>query len=195
MWDKRYNVAEYVYGTEPNDFLRDNIRQLPSGRILSLAEGEGRNAVFLARQGYTVTAVDASAVGIKKGQKLAAEYQVEVEFIHADLAEFELGQSCWDGIVSVFCPLAGVQRRALHQAVQAGLKPGGVYLLEAYRPQQIHRDTGGGKDPDTMQTQASLQSELTGLEFEHLLELERDIIEGIFHTGISDVVQAIARKV
>jgi SAM-dependent methyltransferase len=194
MWDERYDVEEYVYGTTPNEFLVEKFVCIPKGKVLSLAEGEGRNAVFLAKQGYTVTAVDASLVGLNKGKKLAEENDVVVEFIHADLANYDLGENQWDGIVSIFCPLPSSLRKELYQKVQAGLKQNGVFLLEAYTPNQLKHGTGGGNSVDLMQSVDSLSLELAGLKFTHLLELERNIIEGIYHTGIGAVVQAIATK-
>ena len=89
MWDERYSAEEYAYGTNPNKFLEANVSSIPKGKVLSLAEGEGRNAVFLAKQGYSVTAVDASLVGLNKARKLAEENGVIVEFIHTDLAEYD----------------------------------------------------------------------------------------------------------
>lgn len=194
MWDERYSSSEYAYGTEPNDFLKDNCHYLPKGRVLSLAEGEGRNAVYLACQGYAVTAVDSSSVGIEKGKKLAALHNVNVEFILADLAEFDMGVSCWDAIISIFCPVPGSVRQMLHEQVKRGLKAGGVFLVEAYTPAQIHNETGGGKNRDVLQTCDTLATELDGLHFEHLVELERNIIEGRYHTGRGSVVQAIATR-
>ncbi len=157
-------------------------------------EGEGRNAVYLATKGYKVTAVDSSLVGLEKAKQLAISKKVSVEFIHADLTEFDIGIRCWDAIISIFCPLPSQDLKTLHNNVKIGLKDNGVYLVEAYRPEQIFNDTGGGKDRDLMQTKTSLLEELADLEFEHLLELEREIIEGTFHTGVGAVVQSIARK-
>ncbi|MEM7208282.1 MAG: class I SAM-dependent methyltransferase [Pseudomonadota bacterium] len=194
MWDERYSSAEYAYGIEPNDFLRDSIHYLTKGNVLCLAEGEGRNAVYLALQGYDVTAIDSSSVGLAKAKKLADINQVSVNCVHADLTDYEIEESCWSAIVSIFCPIPSVHRRVLHQKVKGGLVKGGVFLVEAYRPDQVRRDTGGGKDADTMQTKDSLATELQGLHFEHLLELDRSIIEGQFHTGTGSVVQAIARR-
>ncbi len=194
MWDERYSAEGYAYGTTPNEFLAANVGRIPKGKVLSLAEGEGRNAVFLARLGYSVTAVDASRVGLDKARKLAAENGVEIELIHADLATFDLGENQWDGIVSIFVPLPSALRKALHGKVVAALKPKGVFLLEAYTPEQIKHGTGGGKSVDIMQSAESLRSELAGLEFRHLLELEREVIEGVYHTGIGAVVQLIAAK-
>lgn len=194
MWDERFRTEEYAYGTTPNKFLEENFNQIPKGQVLSLAEGEGRNAVFLAKQGYAVTAVDASSVGLNKARKLAAENGVVVEFIHADLADYDVGENKWDGIVSIFCPLPSTLRKQLYQQVVAALKRNGVFLLEAYTPAQLTYGTGGGNSADVMQTKESLSLELAGLKFRHLIELERDITEGIYHTGVGAVVQAIASK-
>jgi len=194
MWDERYSSEVYVYGTKPNDFLKENFNYIPKGRVLSLAEGEGRNAVFLAKQGCSVTAVDASLAGIDKGKKLAMNSGVEIEFIHADLVEYDLGESQWDGIISIFFPLPSLQRRALYKKVERALKKNGVFLLEAYTPEQLKFNTGGGSSVETMQSKNQLAHELAGLNFEHLVELERNIVEGIYHTGVGSVVQAIARK-
>jgi SAM-dependent methyltransferase len=192
MWDERYSTEEYAYGTNPNNFLEANVSSIPKGKVLSLAEGEGRNAVFLAKQGYSVTAVDSSLVGLNKARKLAEENGVIVEFIHTDLAEYDLGENKWDGIVSIFCPLPSSIRKQLHKKVEAALKRNGVFLLEAYTPAQLKYGTGGGNSVDVMQSKESLSLELAGLKFKHLIELERDVVEGIYHTGIGAVVQAIA---
>ncbi len=194
MWDERYSAKEYAYGTEPNKFLEENVNSIPKGKVLSLAEGEGRNAVFLAKQGYSVTAVDGSLVGLNKARKLAEENGVVVEFIHADLADYDLGENRWDGIVSIFSPLPSSLRKQLYKKVEAGLRRNGVFLLEAYTPDQLKHGTGGGNSVDVMQSKKSISLELAGLKFTHLIELERDVKEGIYHTGIGAVVQAIGVK-
>jgi SAM-dependent methyltransferase len=194
MWDERYSAEGYAYGTKPNEFLQEKFSRIPKGKVLSLAEGEGRNAVFLAKQGYAVTAVDASIVGLNKARKLAAENDVAIEIVLADLAEFDLGENQWDGIVSIFVPLPSALRKELYRKVMAGLKRNGVFILEAYTPDQLKHGTGGGKSVDTMQTEHSVRLELAGLKFEHLAELERNVVEGVYHTGIGSVVQAIAAK-
>ncbi|MEM7125980.1 MAG: class I SAM-dependent methyltransferase [Chloroflexota bacterium] len=195
MWDKRYSADEYAFGKEPNEFLAENYGTIPKGKVLSLAEGEGHNAVFLAKQGYAVTAVDGSQVGLDKARRLAEEKGVEIECVHADLVEFDLGVDQWDGIVSIYFPLPAAQRTELYRKVVAGLKPNGVFLVEAYRPEQIEYGTGGGKSPETMTTKESLLQDLNALKFIHLMELERNVVEGKYHTGLAAVVQAIAKKV
>lgn len=194
MWNERYNTDEFIYGTEPNDFLAANIAALPPGRVLSLADGEGRNGVFLAKHGYDVTAVDLSDVGLAKAKRLADQNGVKINTIHADLADFDPGIEQWDGIVSIFAHLPGDIRQRLYGRIGASLKPGGVFLLEAYTPDQIGRGTGGPQSADLLLNRDKLRSELTGMTFRHLAELERDVSEGMFHTGLASVVQAIATR-
>ena len=194
MWDSRYNNPSFVFGTEPNDFLRDYAHHLPKGKILSLAEGEGRNAVFLAAQGYDVTGVDSSAVGLEKAQRLAQSRSVRITTITADLAQFKIEPNSWDGVVSIFCHLPSTLRRDVYKRVAAGLKPGGCFLIEAYTPKQLAFKTGGPQNPDSMPDLASLRQELIGLRLEHAAELERDIFEGPGHTGRGHVVQIMAFK-
>lgn len=193
-WNERYGASEYFYGTEPNDFLRDNYSKIPEkGRVLCLAEGEGRNAVFLASKGYVVTAVDFSAQGLKKLQELASEKGVKVETVLADLGDYALGQSCWDGIVSIWCHLPPEVRKRLYGCVHQALKPGGVFLLEAYTPEQIKYKTGGPPDPKLMPSLENLRAELLNLQLNGE-ELLRDVREGQGHRGLSSVVQVTAKK-
>lgn len=194
MWEQRYNVDEYVYGTEPNDFLREHVVDLPVGDVLCLAEGEGRNAVFLAGTGRRVSSVDLTEAGVAKTQRLADAAGVSVDAVVADLADYDLGVDRWDAIVSIFAHMPSAVRIDLHRRVVAALRPGGVVLLEAYTPDQIGRGTGGPGAADLMMTIEGLKSELDPLEFVHAEELEREIVEGVHHTGIGSVVQVIARK-
>lgn len=194
MWDVRFAASDYAYGTEPNDFLKAKVKQLKGKRVLSLAEGEGRNAVYLAMQGFEVTAVDASIKGIEKARLLAEAMNVRVRFIQADLAEFELGTEQWDSIVSIFAPFAKPVRAQLYQRVVKALKPNGVFLTEAYSPEQIQFGTGGGSDVETMLSATQLAEELPGLDWTHLEQLERPVLEGQYHTGLAAVVQGIGVK-
>lgn len=194
IWDERYDVEEYIYGIEPNDFLREMCQKIPKGRVLCLADGEGRNSVFLAEQGYEVTAVDASSVGIEKGRRLAAQRGVEVESIHADLGEFEIEPGSWQGIVSIFAHIPPEARQRIHRQVVEGLVPGGVLVLEAYTPKQLEFGTGGPKVPELTMDLERLTPELEGLEFKLAQEFERDVVEGQFHTGRGAVVQVMAVK-
>ncbi|MBI1423411.1 MAG: methyltransferase domain-containing protein [Gammaproteobacteria bacterium] len=201
MWDERYNDDDYVYGTTPNSFLASVIDRIQHKhthvhpcKVLSLGEGEGRNAVFLAEHGCIVTAVDSSRVGLSKAEKLAKARGVVLKILHSDLAHLEIETAGWDAIVSIFCHVPSQLRKALHRKVVAGLRPGGVFVLEAYTPSQLALKTGGPQDADMTMTLAQLEKELDGLVFEHAQELEREVVEGKLHTGLGAVVQIIARK-
>ena len=193
-WDERYDTTDFVYGREPNAFLAEVSGMIPPGNVLCLAEGEGRNAVFLARQGHRVVAVDSSAVGLAKAARLAEESGVRIETMTADLADFALEPGKWDAIVSIFCHLPPTVRRALHRKVVEGLRPGGLFILEAYTPAQLALRTGGPPTEEMMMTLADLREELAGLEFLQGREMERDVVEGRLHTGRGAVVQVVARK-
>ncbi len=193
-WDERFSEPGFTYGTEPNEFLASVADRIPRGNILSLAEGEGRNAVFLASLGHDVTAVDASAVGLRKAQDLAEAHHVRITTIVADLTDFAIQPTSWDGIIACYCHLPSPLRRAVHRAAVAGLKPGGVFILEAFSRKQLEHDTGGPKAPDMLMTLDELQEELSGLRFDHAVELERSVVEGHGHTGLAAVVQIVAVK-
>ena len=192
-WDERYGAAPYYYGTEPNDFLREHFKAIrPGGEVLCLAEGEGRNAVFLAQQGFRVLALDQSAVGLRKAEQLAAERGVRIETVVGDLDGYRIEPGRWDAIVSIWCHLPAGLRAAVHGQVAPGLKVDGVFLLEAYTPAQLGRGTGGPSTADLLPTLAGLRRELAGLELVHAEEIERVVHEGKGHHGLSAVVQVSA---
>jgi SAM-dependent methyltransferase len=194
MWDERYSQPGFVYGTEPNEFLEAAAGDIPAGPVLSLGEGEGRNAAYLADLGHRVVAVDQSEVGLAKARRLAADRGLTVETVCADLDGYPIEPGAWAGIVSIFCHLPRRVRVPLYAAAIRGLRPGGVLVLEAYTPKQIGRGTGGPKDPDMLPTLAGLTEELAGLEFVHARELDREVREGAYHTGVAAVVQVVGRR-
>ena len=193
-WNQRYNTDEYVYGEKPNDFLVSFANQIPQGNVLCLAEGEGRNAVYLAKLGYEVYALDYSSAGMEKTQSLAKKNGVTVTTEVIDLAIYNMVPNKWDAIISIFCHLPENIRQPLHKKVINGLKPGGLFILEAYTPRQLEYQTGGPKDLNLLYKLSSLRDELKSLEFIHSREVVRDIYEGRLHTGKGSVVQIIARK-
>lgn len=198
MWDNRYSEDGFAYGTAPNDFLKAEYSKLPkAGKILCLAEGEGRNAVFLAKQGFDVTAVDQSAVGLAKAHKLAAENGVEITTVVANLNDYDLGVETWDGIVSIFAHVPLELRLKLHKQAVIALKKNGVFMLEAYAPAHIEMDGVGGPPAsqiDMFMSLEGLQQELSGLDFIVGAEVEREISEGSYHQGKGVVVQIVACK-
>ena len=195
MWDEKYRNSQFVYGTSPNDFLRENVHHfVPRGKILCIAEGEGRNAVWLAELGFKITAVDASEIGLEKGRSLAKSKGVSVHWIQADLQHYDPGKQIWDGVVAIFAHLPPDLRASVHADCVESLKIGGVLLLEAYTPEQLNFKTGGPSNVDWLMSPEVLQQELHGLTFERLHKTEREIIEGIGHTGMGSVVQVIGRR-
>lgn len=196
MWDQRYSQPGFYYGTEPNDFLAAHAQQhfAPGAEVLSLGEGEGRNGVFLARHGFRVTGVDGSAVGLAKAQELAARHGVELRTEVADLAAYDFGVERWDVILSLWCHTPSALRARLHRQVVAALRPGGVFLLEAYTPDQLAYRTGGPADPDLLLTLELARRELAGLDFLIAEEKRREVFEGAHHGGMSAVLQVLARK-
>lgn len=194
MWDQRYGSGDYFYGTEPNDFLRAAAVHLPRGCVLCIGDGEGRNGVWLAEQGFEVTSLDQSAVGLDKAKALAKQRGVQLATVPADLATFDLGLGRWDAVVSIFCHLPSALRRDVYARIVKALRPGGVVLLESYTPAQLGRGTGGPPVADMLVDLAALRADFAGLEVLHGAELERDVQEGKGHRGLSSVVQFVARK-
>lgn len=194
MWDERYSSEEYIYGKDPNAFLANAVDKIPKGKVLCVAEGEGRNAVFLAEHGYDVVAVDSSSVGLGKARKLAQERGVSIETIVCDLANFDIEPESFDGVVSIFAHVPPQVRKELHKKIVNGLRSGGVLILESYRPDQLKYKTGGPPTAEFMMTLTGLEEELKGLNFDYGVELDRDVVEGKFHTGKGAVVQIIGVK-
>ncbi len=193
MWNQRYTGDEYIYGIEPNSFLSEHVGML-TGPTLSLAEGEGRNAVFLASQGLKVHSVDGSEVGLAKAQALALSRGVEIQTEVADLEMFEPAVNCYGSVISISAHLPSTVRNRLYPFVERCLKPGGIIILEAYTENQLTKNTGGPKDPDMLMSQAKIKREFPNIEPILLRELKRDIREGKYHTGMASVVQFIGRK-
>jgi SAM-dependent methyltransferase len=194
FWDQRYAEPNFAYGSEPNDFVRECAERIPPGRVLCLGEGQGRNAVFLAQRGYDVTAMDQSRMGLARAEALAAERGVRLTVVAADLADFMIEPLAFAGIVSVFVHLPQALRRSVHQRVMAGLAPGGVFVFEAYGPEQLSYKTGGPTDPAQLASLETVKEELFRLDFDVARDAVRNVSEGIYHTGLAATVQILARR-
>lgn len=194
FWNQRYAGTDFFYGTEPNSFLAEHYGLL-SGPVLSISEGEGRNAVFLATQGLEVIGVDISTVALEKAKKLAHSRGVEIKTILSDLSTFEPEENHYGSVVSIWAHLPRAVRNRLYPRLERALRPNGILLLEAYTEDQLSRGTGGPKSLDALMTADKLRREFPNLEPVLLRELERDVVEGEGHTGMASVVQFIARKV
>ena len=195
LWDERYSDNELAYGEAPNGFLASMADRLPRhGHALDIGAGQGRNALFLASRGLDVLAVDQSVVGMQKAEQLAEQRGLSLRTQTVDLQDFDADSNSFDVISSIFVHLPAALRAQVHKRVGAWLKPGGLFLLEAYAPDQIARGTGGPKDPSLLASLDVILDELKGLAVEHQAALVRNVTEGPFHTGDASVVQVLARK-
>ena len=195
MWDERYQENKPTYGDAANDFLVEQVGVLQPGTCLCLAEGQGRNAVWIAQQGFAVTAMDQSSVGMAKAGELATARGAALATAVGDLAQFDLGLAKWDNIVSIFGHLPSALRRDVHRRLVEALRPGGIFLIEAFTPDQLGTEgTGGPSDPDMLLTVEKLTAELAGLEVLFAREIVRPVNEGDYHKGDCAVVQFVARK-
>jgi SAM-dependent methyltransferase len=196
MWDERYAEPGYLFGTEPARFLAEQAHHLPDGgRVLAVADGEGRNSAFLAARGLDVTAFDASRVGVDKARALAAERGVEVRHEVADVDGWDWAPGACDAVVAIFVQFAGPALRArLFEGMRRTLRPGGVLMLHGYRPEQIAYGTGGSPHAENMYTEALLHAAFGDMRILRLAAYDAEIEEGRGHSGLSALIDLVAIK-
>jgi cyclopropane fatty-acyl-phospholipid synthase-like methyltransferase len=195
-WDKRYAGAGYLFGTEPNAFLVTQRHLLKPGMsCLAVADGEGRNGIWLAQQGLHVLSVEASPVALDKAQKLARQRGVTVEFEQADLATWQWGENRFDVVAAIFIQFASpALREQMFAGIKRCLKPGGLLLLQGYTPRQLEYKTGGPPVAENMYTEALLRQAFGDMEIMHLGEHDDQVSEGAGHSGMSALIDMVARK-
>ena len=196
MWDARYAQDGYLFGTEPNEFLVSQRHLLKPGMsCLAVADGEGRNGVWLAQQGLQVLSVEASAVALDKAKKLAQQRGVAIDFEQADLAHWQWGENRFDVAAAIFIQFAPpALREQMFAGIKRCLKPGGLLLLQGYTPRQLEYKTGGPPVAENMYTEALLRSAFGDMEIMHLREHDDHIGEGTGHSGMSALIDLVARK-
>lgn len=196
MWDERYARDGYVFGTEPADFLAAQTGLLqPGQRTLVVADGEGRNSVFLAEHGLDVTAMDASPVGIAKAKQLADDREVTINFIQADLLTWTWEPDAYDMVVGIFIQfMAPDDRTKAFVGFQKTLRSGGRLLLHGYRPEQLAYGTGGPPVAEHLYTEELLAESFPELETKRLVAYDTEIAEGTGHVGMSALIDYIGRK-
>ncbi len=198
FWGERYTAAQFVYGVEPNTFLVRHAAPLGAGdTVLCLADGEGRNGVWLATQGAAVTSTDISPAGLRKAEDLARRKEVDLQFVVGDVTELDLGSACWNLVVSIFLHLPAGRRRTMHRHVVEALKPGGRYLYEAYGAGQLALGTGGPKEAELLVNLDDVAADFAGdpaCAIVHRFQGLRAVYEGPLHQGDGEVVQLIVRK-
>lgn len=196
FWNERYANNEYLFGTAPNAFLaREAHRLAPESKILSVADGEGRNSTFLAQHGHRVVATDISEEALKKARRLAERRDVEVEYRHVDLARWEWPEDAFDAVVAIFIQFAGPkQRELIFDGIYRSLKPGGLLFLEGYREEQLAYGTGGPANIENLYTEEVLRRTFSTWQIELLSSYDARIDEGTGHSGKSALIDLIARS-
>ena len=192
FWDNRYSAEEYVFGKEPNDFFKNKIDTLEPGKILVLAAGEGRDAVYAAKKGWEVLALDQSEKGKEKALKLSKEQNVTIEFQVCDILEIE--NFSYDVIALIFFHLPSETRKRLYQKIVNGMRKGGMIILESFNPEQLNNNSGGPKDIDMLLTKEIIEKEFYGLSVIENNEEEIILNEGKGHVGKANVVRFVAVK-
>ena len=195
-WNARFSAEGYLFGTAPNAFLASQAHLLKPGMtVLSVADGEGRNSVWLAQQGLEVTAFDLSPVGVEKAHRLAESAGVTVDYRVADVNTWDWDERTYDAIAAVFIQFASpVERARIFVGMQRALAPGGLLFLQGYTPRQLEYGTGGPPHAENMYTAAMLADAFAGLEILHLAEHDDVIREGSGHDGMSALVDLVARR-
>jgi cyclopropane fatty-acyl-phospholipid synthase-like methyltransferase len=195
-WNNRFTNDGYLFGTAPNAFLESQKSRLKTGqKVISLADGEGRNGVFVAQQGCDVLAVDFSSIALKKSRALATERAVEIETLEVDHNDWAPETEAFDVVVAIFIQFAGpdLRQKIFGDIIQA-LKPGGLLLMEGYRPEQIENGTGGPPHRENMYTEEMLRTAFSGLEIIELNSYDAEINEGPGHAGTSALIDLVAIK-
>jgi len=195
-WNRRFEAEEFLFGIEPNEWRREHVAVWPpGGRILCVADGEGRNSVWLALQGFVVDAFDIAEVGVAKACQFAARQGAHVNYSVADCDAYTWPQASYDGVAAFFVQFADpAQRKRLFERMVASLRPGGVLVLHGYTPNQLEYRTGGPPFVSHLYTSELLRRSFADLEILELREYEADVAEGNGHRGRSALIGLVARR-
>ncbi len=194
FWDERYGVEEYAYGTEPNKYFKEFLQQHDPGVLLLPGEGEGRNAVYAALQGWQVEAVDMSIQGQKKAIKLASERNVRIRYFVDDITRYDFGRDRFDAVASIFLHLPEEERISLHHRLIESLKPGGWIMIEAFSKGQAGKTSGGPRTVETLFNEEMLAEDFKQLEIRELYSTTGILDEGPYHKGEAALVRLTGRK-
>jgi SAM-dependent methyltransferase len=195
-WNARYARDDFHFGEEPNAFVRAQARRIERDQsALCVADGEGRNSVFLAEQGIVVTAFDFAPNAVAKARRLAARRKVRVDHRLADILTWDWTSSAYDAVIAIFVQFLPPEvREQVFAGMRSAVRPGGLMLLEGYRPEQVDYGTGGPPRPENMYTRGWLESQFRDWEILELACYDAVIREGQGHSGMSALVDLVARK-
>ena len=195
-WDQRFATEAFIFGLQPNEYLRAQAGRLsPGSRALCVADGEGRNSVWLARQGLQVDGFDISAVGVAKARRLAVQAGVTVDYAVADGDALAWPREAYDLVAAIFIQFADPpMRERLFARMAAALRPGGLLVLQGYRPEQLVNKTGGPPRESHLYTEALLRESFADMEIVELRSYDAELTEGTQHRGPSALIGLVARK-
>jgi ubiquinone/menaquinone biosynthesis C-methylase UbiE len=194
FWDIRYGQPVYAYGLQPNKYFKDVIDKLSPGKLFLPGEGEGRNAVYAARHGWEVNAVDLSSEAQKKAENLARENGVSITYRTGNLMDFTFQDNEFDLISLIFLHLPPTIRLEIHKQFIRNLKPGGYLLVEAFSKEQLGRPSGGPPSLELLYDQNILKEDFQMLEIKELYHTEETLNEGPYHQGEASLVRLLAQK-
>ena len=194
FWNERYAEKGFAYGKEPNQFLKENLHKLPKGKILFVAEGEGRNAVFAAQNGYEVVAFDYSESAKKKALTLAKEQNVQLNYLVSDVMDLSFEPESFDAMVFIFTHFPAVIRKQAHQKLVSFLKPDGKVLFEVFEKNQQQFTSGGPKESAMLFSEEEVKEEFPSIGFDFLKTAIIDLAEGPYHQGKGVVIRFIGTK-
>ncbi len=193
-WDERYKEEAYVYGTEPNEFFKEWLPKFKAGKILMPADGEGRNGVYAAIQGWAVTSFDLSEVGKQKALNLARKCKVTINYLVGDFEELSIEKEQFNAIGLIYAHVAATKKQQLHHKMNNVLKPGGVIILEAFSKSHLqysekNAKVGGPKELEMLYSKKEILADFKGYHLLFLEEQEITLNEGTYHTGTGSVIR------
>lgn len=194
FWEERYNEEEYSYGIGPNLFFKEQLDLLKTGKLLLPFEGEGRNAVYAASQGWDVVAFDFSAAGKKKAMQLAQQQNVKINYIISSWESFDFQTKAYDVVALIYAHLSSSIRTAFHHKVAQSLKKEGTLILEAFNKNQLGKTSGGPNNLDALFSIEDLRSDFQHVRLEHLSEQQTQLMEGKYHVGSAEILRLVAKK-
>lgn len=195
FWDERYSQSQYIYGQEPNLFLKEMLSTIEPGKLLLPGEGEGKNAVYAASQGWQVDAFDSSIEAQKKAQKLAYDKNVKINYTLGDLKTFNYPANHYDAVGLIYIHMAPLFRKEIHEKITDSLISGGILILEAFSPEQLGYGSGGPRDKEMLFDIEDIRDDFSQLSIEILKKEVVELHEGPGHSGLGSVIRFVGRKI